>query len=283
MIPASATSASRQTSRQTIGGVEVHIEGHLDADKPSTVLMLHGWPDTHHLWDATVDALKAQHRCIRFTLPGFDAHAPQPGASLSSMTALLLKIVHTLSPDQPVTLLIHDWGCFFGYEFATRHPMCVAKIVAVDIGDHSSKAFAKSLTAKAKWQILSYQVWLALAWKLGPIAPKLATGMTRWMARALRCQSDPERITWAMNYPYAMTWFGSLGGFKGAAQLGLLCPVLYLYGERKPFMFHSPEWLANLANTPGSGAIGFPTGHWVMLSDAPGFNATVAKWLMPAA
>ena len=53
-----------------------------------------------------------------------------------------------------------------------------------------------------------------------------------------------------MNYPYAMRWFGLLGGFRGAAQVADDCPVLFIYGERKPFMFQSADWLAKLAAGP---------------------------------
>jgi hypothetical protein len=67
--------------------------------------------------------------------------------------------------------------------------------------------------------------------------------MTRWMARGMRCRTPQAGIGWSMNYPYAMQWFGLLGGFRGAAPVEPACPLLYLYGERKPFMFHSPQWL----------------------------------------
>ncbi len=61
----------------TTQGIDIHLDG----TGPSTVLMLHGWPDTHRLWDATVAALQDRHRCVRFTLPGFDwpcRHARRP-------------------------------------------------------------------------------------------------------------------------------------------------------------------------------------------------------------
>lgn len=260
------------TAPVSVDGVDVWVSGQ-GAD---TVVMLHGWPDTHHLWDATVAALQGQHRCVRFTLPGFDVTKPPRGTRLTDMTALILKIVDAVSPGQAVTLLIHDWGCIFGSEFAMRHPDRVSRIVAVDVGDHSSKAFLSALTTKAKLQIMGYQVWLALAWKIGGA---LGTRMTRGMAQALRCKSPSARITWQMNYPYAMTWFGSLGGFKAAVPLSLQCPVLFLYGKRKPFMFHSQVWLDTLNSRPGSGSQGFATGHWVMVDDPKGFQAAVTAWL----
>jgi pimeloyl-ACP methyl ester carboxylesterase len=51
-----------------VRGVDIHVEG----DGAESIVMIHGWPDTYRLWDATVEALKRRFRCIRFTLPGFD-------------------------------------------------------------------------------------------------------------------------------------------------------------------------------------------------------------------
>jgi cis-3-alkyl-4-acyloxetan-2-one decarboxylase len=259
-----------------IDGIEVFIDG----DGPSTLLMLHGWPDTHRLWDSTVEALKAQHRCVRFSLPGFDlAQSPRP-TSLANMTALISKIADTVSPGQPITLVLHDWGCIFGYEFAAQLPARVLRIVAVDIGDHNSGAFLRSLPAKAKLMMLAYQMWLAISWKLGTLSPALGSGMTRFMARSLRCPTPTQAIGWQMNYPYAMKWFGLEGGLA-TAPVKPQCPVLYLYGQRKPFMFHSPKWLEQLAAQEGSKAQGFATGHWVMVQQPVAFNQAVKDWLTP--
>jgi len=264
------------TPALTVQGIDVFIEG----DGPHTVLMVHGWPDTCRLWDATVEALKPKHRCVRFTLPGFDVAQPARATSLADMAALFSAIVEAVSPHQPVTLLLHDWGCIFGYEFAAKHPGQVARIVAVDIGDHNSGAFARSLTAKAKWQIFAYQFWLALAWKMGSaINGALGDRMTRSMARSMRCRTPAETIGWQMNYPYAMQWFGLLGGFRGAAPINPVCPLLYLYGERKPFMFHSPQWLSRIAARPDCAVQGFRSGHWIMVDQRDAFNQCVSAWL----
>jgi len=260
----------------TIDGIEVYIEG----NGPKTLIMIHGWPDTHRLWDGTVEALRDRHRCVRFTLPGFDPGGPPRPTTLTGMVALFRSVVDAVSPQHPVTLLLHDWGCVFGYEFAHRHPARVERIVAVDIGDHNSPDFAGSLTSKAKWQIFSYQIWLALAWTLGRTSSGgLADRMTRWMARRLRCRTEPDAIHWTMNYPYAMQWFGLLGGLRGAAPIDPSCPLLYLYGERKPFMFHSPRWLERITARPGSAAQGFRSGHWVMVEQPGAFIQRVAAWL----
>ena len=258
--------------RISVDGVNVHFEG----DHPRTVVMVHGWPDTCRLWDATVDALKDRYCCVRFTLPGFDTTAPPRITSLDDMCELLHTIVDQVSPGAPVTLLLHDWGCVFGYAFAARCPDRVSRIVAVDIGDHNSDALAHALTLAQRAQVFGYQFWLALAWKLGG-----STGrwMTRWMARQLGCRSDPARIGWQMNYPYAMRWFRSAGGLAHAPPVPSDRPMLYIYGERKPFMFHSPQWLAALAQRPDCAVRAFRTGHWVMVQQPQAFNQCVREWL----
>jgi cis-3-alkyl-4-acyloxetan-2-one decarboxylase len=256
-------------------GTDVFVEG----NGPSTIVMLHGWPDTHRLWDGMVEALSPQHRCVRFTMPGFEA--PQTGAarSLGDITAQLLAILDAVSPQQPVTLLLHDWGCIFGYELAAQHPQRVARIVAIDIGDYNSGAYLQSLRGIEKLQILSYQLWLALAWGVGRIgATNMANRMTRWMARAARCPTPQADIGWQMNYPYAMAWFGVGGGLRGAAQVQPQCPMFYAYGTRKPFMFQSPRWLERLETAPGSEVHRHACGHWVMVQQAQALQAQVAAY-----
>ena len=76
-----------------------------------------------------------------------------------------------------------------------------------------------------------------------------------------------------------MQWFGTVGGLKQAAQINLTMPLLFAYGERKPFMFHSATWREKVAATPGSAVQGLPCGHWVMISRPEAFHATVRAWL----
>ena len=260
-----------------IDGVSVRVEG----SGSHTVLMLHGWPDTLKLWDGTVAALQDQFRCVRLTLPGFDLAQPARATSLARMSALLCQVLDQVRPGQAVTLLLHDWGCAFGYEFAAQHPQRVARIVAVDIGDYNSKDLQRALSPTAKCQVWAYQVWLALAWLLGRhFSARVGNRMTRWMARTLRCPAPAAQIGWPMNYPYAMRWFGMAGGLHLAAPVQPGCPLLYLYGQRKPFMFHSPAWLAQVAARPGSAVQGFRAGHWVMLDQPEEFHACVRRWLL---
>lgn len=261
-----------------VQGLTVRIEG-----QGPTLVMLHGWPDTQALWDGTVAALQEGYRCVRLCLPGFDLSQPPRPVSVDEMCRLLAAVVDEVSPDEPVSLVLHDWGCFFGYEYAARHPQRVARVVGTDIGDTNTGAYLKSLTIKEKCLIAGYQLWLAVAWKLGGLLPGLADRMTRFMARNIGCRTPPGAMGWQMNYPYAMQWFGSFGGLRGVARVdkvfGPQIPMLFCFGKRKPFMFHSARWLAALATTPGSRVQGFDAGHWLMHQKPEQFHATVRVWL----
>lgn len=265
-------------TRIEVQEITVRIEG-----SGPTVVMLHGWPDSPALWDRTVTDLCDRYRCVRFAMPGFDLSRPPRPMTVDQMSALIAAVVDAVSPGEPVTLLLHDWGCFFGYEYAARHPERVARVVGADIGDTNSGAYLKALKPKEKLLIAGYQIWLALAWQLGRLWPALGDRMTRFMARANHCPTPPERIGWQMNHPYAMQWFGSFGGLRGVARvdklLGPKIPTLFLFGARKPFMFHSARWIAALATTPGCAVHGFQAGHWMMVQKPAEFSRVVGAWL----
>jgi cis-3-alkyl-4-acyloxetan-2-one decarboxylase len=257
-------------------GIEVRVEG----DGAEAVVMIHGWPDTLRLWDSTVQALKPHWRCVRFTLPGFDLSRRDRAYSLDEVVQTVHRIVTRCCPGQRVTLLVHDWGCLFGYQFALCHPELVSRIVGVDIGDAGSKAHQAELGVKAKLMVLAYQLWLATAWRIGGA---LGDRMARRMAAAMRCPAEPQSIGAQMGYPYAVQWFGVKGGFGAVQPFEPAVPMLYLYGQRKPFMFHSQAWIEALARRPGSRVVGLRTGHWVMLNQPQEFNAEVARWLAETA
>lgn len=255
-----------------VNGIEVLVEG---AGRQA-VVMIHGYPDTLRLWDGQVTALKERYRCVRFTLPGFDVGGDGRAYSLDEVVDAIRAIVEQAAPGEKVILLLHDWGCFYGYQFALRHPQLVERIVGVDIGDAGSRRHLAQIGIGGKLAVMAYQLWLALAWRIGG---PVGNFMARTMARLLRCPTERRTIGWQMGYPYAVVWLGAAGGVRGLKVFRPHCPMLFLYGEKKPFMFHSREWAEELGAKPGNRSIAFPTGHWIMISRAAEFNQALLAWL----
>jgi pimeloyl-ACP methyl ester carboxylesterase len=257
-----------------VDGIDLHVEGEGD----ESIVMIHGWPDTYRLWDAQVAHFKERYRCIRFTLPGFDIAKPRRAVPLEEMIATLRKIVEETSPGRKVILMLHDWGCAFGYQLAMRHPSLVSRIVGVDIGDAGTREHLRSLDAKAKAMVLAYQLWLAAAWRIGG---SIGDWMTLTMARRARCPSDPRFIDSRMDYPYYIRWMKAYGSYRGMVRFEPAVPMLFAYGTKKPFMFHTREWAQALASRPGNEVHAFATGHWVMSQAPREFNEAVDAWLVP--
>jgi pimeloyl-ACP methyl ester carboxylesterase len=187
------------------------------------------------------------------------------------------RAVEQAAPGGRVTLLLHDWGCLFGYQLAARYPELVGRVIGVDIGDAGSRENRAEIGARGKLMVVAYQVWLALAWRIGG---GVGDAMARRLARAIRCPADPASISAQMGYAYAMRWFGTAGGLPGLRAFRPEVPMLYIYGERKPFMFHSRAWAERVAAPQGNRVLAFPTGHWVMSERPEQFNAAVMSWLL---
>lgn len=259
-----------------VDGTTVVIDGPDDPAAP-TVLMLHGWPDTLRLWDRQVAALRDRVRCVRFTLPGFDPAGPRVAPGFDALAALAGRVADAVSPDRPVRLLVHDWGCAVGYAFASARPERVERIAGVDVGDAGSAAHRRSLGVAAFVGIAGYQLWLAGAWAVGG---PIGDAMTRRLARWARAPADPATLRASIDWPYAHVWTGRGGAaLERAAAFEPACPMLYVYGRRKPFMFHSPDWLSRLEASPVHRVVGLRAGHWAMRDDPTGFDAAVLPWL----
>ena len=262
-----------------VAGVDVYVTGPASAAGPGetastdTVIMIHGWPDTYRLWDAQVSALSQPYSCVRFTLPGFEPDSDRKAHSIGEVLDTIGAVVDAVSPDQPVVLLLHDWGCVFGDMYRRAHQSRVARVVMADIGDANSPELDAELSRAAKVMRATYQATLAAVAGRG----RWRDRVTRAVARAI----DPkgrhaEPIHAGMNYPYrgarAIADEPVLGGDLGH-------PTLFLYAKKKPFMFHSQAWAQRLAATKGCAVHEFATGHWLMRDDPTRFNEIVLDWL----
>ncbi|WP_373991469.1 alpha/beta fold hydrolase [Duganella sp. BuS-21] len=255
-----------------VDGVDVYIEG----EGTETIVMIHGWPDTYRLWDAQVAELKSRYRCVRFTLPGFDIGKPRRSYTLNAMLRVLLHIVNSVGQKQKVILMLHDWGCVFGYEFYMRNKGLVSAIVGVDIGDAQSKATARSRSVGQKLMVSSYQSTLALAWAIGG---PIGNAMTKVMVGMLGAPSPKQYVSSGMNYPYYILTAGAAGSYSSLVPFVPKVPMLYIYGTNKPFMFHSPQWTEAMAAREGCQVVALATDHWPMLRAPQRFNDIVINWL----
>lgn len=259
-----------------VDGNDVYIDGPEEDEGVETIVMIHGWPDTYRLWEPQVAALKHRYRCVRFTLPGFDIAKQRRSYTLDATMRILLHIINSVNRKQPVVLMAHDWGCVFGYEFYMRNRALVSRIVGVDIGDANSETTLRSRSLGQRMMLNGYQNVLALGWAIGGFVGKT---ITRVMASAMSVPSPREYIHSGMNYPYYILTAGNIGSYRALVPFKPRVPMLFIYGIRKPFMFHSGPWTEMLAARKGCKVVALNTGHWPMVSEPEQFNQVVLDWL----
>jgi len=100
--------------------IAVYEEGNPDGP---TVVLVHGWPDSHVLWDGVVPLLSDTFRVVRYDNRGAGASDSPKAASSYTMAHFaddFAAVVAALSPGTPVHVLAHDWGSAGMWEYLGR-------------------------------------------------------------------------------------------------------------------------------------------------------------------
>lgn len=88
-----------------------------------TVVLVHGFPDSHVLWDGVVPLLAERFRVIRYDNRGVGGSStPKPVAAYTMERCAddFAAVTGALSPGQPVHVLAHDWGSVGVWEYLSR-------------------------------------------------------------------------------------------------------------------------------------------------------------------
>jgi NAD(P)-dependent dehydrogenase (short-subunit alcohol dehydrogenase family)/pimeloyl-ACP methyl ester carboxylesterase len=107
-------------------GVRIAVYEDGDPDG-STVVLVHGWPDSHVLWDGVVPLLAERFRVIRYDYRGVGCSAVPKAVSAYTMAHFaddFAAVIGELSPGQPVHVLAHDWGSVGVWEYLSRAGAC---------------------------------------------------------------------------------------------------------------------------------------------------------------
>lgn len=88
-----------------------------------TVVLVHGWPDSHVLWDSVVAELAPDFRIIRYDSRGAGASdVPKPASAytVEQLADDFDAVAAAVSPRTPVHVVAHDWGAATLWEVVTR-------------------------------------------------------------------------------------------------------------------------------------------------------------------
>ncbi len=100
--------------------IAVYEEGNREGP---TVVLVHGFPDSHVLWDGVVPLLAERFRVIRYDNRGVGmSSAPKPVSAytMARFADDFAAVIGELSPGGPVHVLAHDWGSVGIWEYLKR-------------------------------------------------------------------------------------------------------------------------------------------------------------------
>src|ERR1700751_5664612 len=103
-------------------GVRVAVYEEGNPNGP-TVVLAHGWPDSHVLWDGVVPLLADRFRIITYDNRGVgESSVPRKveDYGMARYADDFCAVIDTLSPGERVHVLAHDWGSVGVWEYLSR-------------------------------------------------------------------------------------------------------------------------------------------------------------------
>jgi pimeloyl-ACP methyl ester carboxylesterase len=255
-----------------VNGVKLH---YLAAGKGETVMLLHGYAQTSHMWRPLMAELAKTHSVIAPDLRGFgQSDKPAQGYEKRAMAQDIHVLTASLGLRQ-VRLAGHDIGLMVAYAYAAQYPGEIARIALMD-------AF---LPGVGEWQT----VWLLRdLWHFhfyGEVPLKLVEGRERiylehfwndFAADRKRSVPEADRRFYAEAYgqPGAMAagfevfraFERDAIEFKSFARNSLKMPMLVLTGEKASGEFLIQQ--GRLVAEKVEGVVIKGAGHWLM-EEAP--------------
>ena len=98
----------------------------------ATVVLVHGWPDSHRVWDGVAEHLAPEHRVIAYDTRGQGdsvTGAPDRRFTLEVLADDLVAVIDSVSPRTPVHVVGHDWGSIQAWEAVCR-PAAASRIAS---------------------------------------------------------------------------------------------------------------------------------------------------------
>jgi pimeloyl-ACP methyl ester carboxylesterase len=178
-------------------GIELDV---LDEGEGPPVLLVHGFPDSSHLWRGQVPALTgAGLRVIAPDMRGFGA-SDRPDAveayGIGRAVADLVGVLDALGVEH-ARVVGHDWGAAVAWLFAAIHPGRVERLVALSVGHPAANR--RSIADREK-------AWYMLLFQFEGIAEELLSRDDWALFREwLRGDGDVERYVADLGRPGALT------------------------------------------------------------------------------
>jgi pimeloyl-ACP methyl ester carboxylesterase len=256
-----------------------------------TVLLLHGFPSSSHMFRNLIPRLAARYHVIAPDYPGFgNSSAPAPGAfayDFANLTTVMDEFVTTIGVSRYV-LYMQDYGGPIGIRLAMQHPERVRALVVQNAvanvegwnptivagfapgwanrTTETEKAFRGAFTADAtKFQ---YVEGVSRTDRIDPDA---------WIVdQALldRLGNDRIQVELLYQYQHNIALYPQWQAFLKSAKL----PTLVVWGDNDPIFTTKGRDLYK-ALVPGTEVHSYAAGHFALETHAPEIAAAMLDFL----
>lgn len=108
------------------GDIELAVYTWGPAGKKPTVVLVHGYPDSAHIWQSTAEILARDFHVVAYDVRGC-GQSSIPKAVKDFEITLLMRdleaVLDAVSPKKSVHLVAHDWGSIQCWEAVTTAPL----------------------------------------------------------------------------------------------------------------------------------------------------------------
>ena len=233
---------SHKLSKIQLGSYEFDVRISGDA-KGEPVILLHGWPESSHLWIPLMDSLSAKgYYCIASDMRGFSSGARPKGKKNYSVQHITRDVIMLADSFgfKKFHLIGHDWGAAVGWAVAALHPERLQSWTAMSVPH--IKAFGEAINKdKDQHKRTAYMRLFQLS--MLPESYLKAKKMKR-MKERLWNLSDPEQLavyvelfgakgalTATLNY-YRANYKPMVKGFKNFPEINSInVPTLMIWGK----------------------------------------------------
>ena len=272
---------------QTIrsGDVDLAVYRWGSAKAKSTIVLVHGYPDSASVWAASADILAKDYQVVAYDVRGA-GRSSRPQATqdyaLEHLVNDLAAVVDAVSPKKPIHLVGHDWGSIQSWEAVTTERLKgrIASYTSISGPslDHAGYWIAQRLlsTSPADKAALLKQVahsWYIGAFHMPALAPSLWKfgGEKLWPMMLEKVEGIVEAAanpTQALDGQYGVKLYRAnvrdrvLNPQHRSTDL----PVQLVFPLNDHFMIEEiwqdlPKWAPNLWRSD------VQAGHWLQVSD----------------
>jgi pimeloyl-ACP methyl ester carboxylesterase len=208
-----------------VNGVELAA---VDRGTGLPLLLVHGFPLNHSLWQAQIDACAERCRVIAPDLRGFGTSGVSEGeVSMEQMADDLAGLLDTMGIQEPVVYCGLSMGGYIAWEFWRRHRPRVAGLILCD-----TRAAADSPEAAANRRLMADRV-------LGEGPAPIADAMIPRLTAEVTLTRYPERVEAVRRMIFSNDPRGIAAASRGMANRAdatpllpeIACPTLLIVGQ----------------------------------------------------